>query len=164
MQIVNIPYCSEDSTHESPSSSNYLLDLTQEDGDEINRKKDEEKSKSSASSPVTVVHKSTLSPSNSQFWNVARLSIDREFSKSISPIPILGPSPSSANIRTSTPESFTHRLTPFYRQNEPDSISKHFHYILNRHTSQPLDCNNRMSTVSPSPELLSRTQSQSNTT
>lgn len=151
------------------TNSTYLLDLTKEERDEMDteHKHDEDNSDTIelSTTPVEsrIAHKSTASPANCEYWNVARLSVDRQATKSISPIP-LSTSLSNLHNPNSNVESFTNRITQFYKQNESnhlhytDGISKHFHYILNKHhNNQSVDNSDRISLMTPSPDIANGT-------
>lgn len=161
----------------SLTNSTYLLDLTKEERDAMDteHKLDDENSDANelSTTPVDskITHKSTASPASCEYWNVARLSVDRQGTKSISPISL---SSSLTNLHNpgSNVETFSNRITQFYKQNESnhmhytDGVSKHFHYVLNKHhNNQPVDSSDRTGRMTPSPGITNSTHTnQPNTT
>lgn len=163
---MTVPVNNDDSTHISTAlpGSKHLLDLTKEERDEYERKPDDDNSNSTEMQATTVNSKhSNVNPNDCDYWNISRLSVDRRFTKSASPIPLT----SLSNINNSSNTEFgSSRVPQFYRQNDSnqsnytDDISKHIHYIFNRNT-QSVDSPDRISLLTSSPDPANTTQNQS---
>lgn len=164
---MTVPVNSDQPSHMTSafSGSKYLLDLTKEE------RCDNERQKSKGEAPDTAEMQTSSSnakvsnaaATDCDYWNVSRLSVDRRYTKSVSPIPM---TTHTVIPNNSSNELSSNRVSQFCRQNDTnqlnytDDISKHIHYIFNRN-SQSVDNPDRISLLTSHTDPANTSQNQS---